>query len=109
MSKQTTQSQFPDHVPIMVEECLDFFSDSQLKIFVDGTLGAAGHAKAILKAHPEIESYIGFDQDKEALELAKKNLEGFGNKILYQNANFSSLEPVLSNLSIKMVDGFFLT
>ena len=97
------------HISVMLKECLDFFEKRQLRTFFEGTLGAGGHAEAILKAHPEIECYIGCDQDPEALEIARKRLAPWKEKLLLVHANFSSLESILEQHSISSVDGFFLT
>ena len=69
------------HMPVLVREVLEVFADKDLRIFFDGTLGAGGHAKAILEAHPEIENYIGCDQDPRAHELAAVTLKPWGEKV----------------------------
>ncbi len=96
------------HVPVMVEECLKHFSGLSMEVFFEGTLGAGGHARAILEAHPEIKRYIGCDQDPEALELAHMHLKPWEDKIAFVNGNFSGLDKHLSKLGIDQVDGFFL-
>lgn len=68
------------HKPVLLREVLQVFEGKNLKLFFDGTLGAAGHARAILEEHPEIEKYIGCDRDPIALELASKALEKWGGK-----------------------------
>lgn len=97
------------HLPVMTAECLHFFAETQLKVFFDGTLGAGGHAKAILSAHPEIEIYIGCDQDPEALEIARQNLKEWKDKVEFVKGNFEDLDQILKELKLKTVDGFFLT
>jgi len=42
------------HEPVLVAECLDFFAEIEVFVFVDGTLGAGGHAQKMLAAHPSI-------------------------------------------------------
>ena len=98
-----------EHVPVMEDECLKFFSDVKLKVFFEGTLGAGGHAKAILEAHPEIERYIGCDQDPEAIEIAKKVLAPWKDKVEFVHDNFVNLDRILAARKINQVDGFFLT
>lgn len=93
----------------MTAECLHFFAETQLKVFFDGTLGAGGHAKAILSAHPEIEIYIGCDQDPEALEIARQNLKEWKDKVEFVKGNFEDLDQILKELKLKTVEGFFLT
>jgi 16S rRNA (cytosine1402-N4)-methyltransferase len=80
-----------------------------MKVFLDGTLGAGGHAKAILEAHPEIECYIALDRDAQALEIAKANLDAFKDRVVFRQSNFADLDQVVVELGIKEVDGFFLT
>lgn len=102
-------NQKSEHSSVMLEECLRFFADQKLRVFLDGTLGAGGHAKALLEAHPEIETYIGCDQDPEALEIARQNLKGWEGKVKFVRSNFEHLDRVLQEKGIKQVDGFFLT
>ncbi len=95
------------HVPVMLEEFLEHFSKLKIKTFYDGTLGAAGHAKALLESHPEIETYYGCDQDANALEIAKAKLEPWKDKVVYLHDNFVHLDKHLED--VESVDGFFLT
>ena len=69
------------HIPVMLQESLEVFKDQKLSTFFDGTLGAGGFAKAMLEAHPEIQTYFGCDQDERALEIAKENLKDFEGKV----------------------------
>lgn len=97
------------HIPVMLNESLEIFEGQTLKTFFDGTLGAAGFAKALLEAHPEIETYYGCDQDERALELAQDNLKDFKGKVTFIHSNFSLLEDELKERGVEQVDGFFLT
>lgn len=97
------------HTSVMTGECLKGFEGTELKVFFEGTLGAGGHAEAILKAHPQIERYIGCDRDPEALEIAKSRLASWKNKVEFVRGNFANLETILKEKGIKQVSGFFLT
>ena len=97
------------HVSILVQEMLHFFQNSQLSIFFDGTLGAGGHAKAILEAHPEVQRFIGCDKDPEALEIAARVLDPWKDKVELIQGNFANLDQYLNERNIQRVDGFFLT
>jgi len=97
------------HISVMVKECLQGFSGANLGIFFEGTVGAGGHAKAILEAHPEIHTYIGCDQDLEALAIAREVLKPWQKKVQLVHGNFSFLDEMLAQRGIKKVDGFFLT
>ena len=97
------------HISILENEMAAFFAESDLKVYVDGTVGAGGHAKRILEEHPEIERFIGFDQDPQALSIAKKTLEKWADKVELVHANFEEISKTLSKMKVKAVNGFFLT
>ena len=97
------------HTPIMVKQVLKNFEGVQLRVFFDGTLGAGGHAKAILEAHPEIERYIGCDKDPEALRLAQQRLSAWKDKLECVHSDFSLLDHILKEKGIESVDGLLLS
>lgn len=103
-----TLSKESPHAPVMLQEMLELFSECSLKTYVDGTLGAGGHARAILEAHPEIEQMVVFDQDMHAHKIAKQNLAPWKDKVIFVHSNFSKLDEVLKKHDIEQVDGFFL-
>ncbi len=105
----TSPSKRADHTSVMVEECLKGFEGSLLTTFFEGTVGAGGHAEAILKAHPEIKRYIGCDQDPQALAIASSRLKPWKDKVELVRGNFIDLDTILSKRGIKEVNGFFLT
>ncbi|HSX12574.1 MAG TPA: 16S rRNA (cytosine(1402)-N(4))-methyltransferase [Rhabdochlamydiaceae bacterium] len=96
------------HQPVLVQEVLEGFAEVSLSVFYEGTLGAAGHAQEILKAHPEIKRYIACDLDQEALALARKQLEPWKEKVDLIHGNFMDLDAHLEERGIQEVDGFFL-
>jgi 16S rRNA (cytosine1402-N4)-methyltransferase len=97
------------HKPVMLEECVKYFEDKKIKVFFDGTLGAGGHAKALLAAHPEIEMYIGCDRDESSFAIAKDTLAPWKDKLVFVHGNFADLDKHLKRLNVSQVDGFFLT
>lgn len=96
------------HIPVLPEEVVKGFEGCELRIFFDGTLGAGGHAEAILTAHPEIECYIGCDRDPSALQIASERLAKWGSKVRFVHGNFLDVDAMLEALAIEKVDGFFL-
>lgn len=96
------------HTPVMLDEVVSYFDGKKIKVFFDGTLGAGGHAEAILQAHPEIETYIGCDQDPAALAIASERLQPWKEKLKLFHGNSSELDKMVASLGIKHVDGFFL-
>jgi len=97
------------HIPVMLNESLEIFQGMKLSSFFDGTLGAGGFAKALLEAHPEIETYYGCDQDENALAIAKENLKEFEGKVEFIHSNFRDVKEVLMERGVKQIEGFFLT
>lgn len=98
-----------EHISVLEKECLALFEGVSLKVFFEGTVGAGGHAKAILEAHPEIKKYIGCDLDPEALLIAKETLKPWKDKVELVHGNFAHLDRYLEERGIQAVDGFFLT
>lgn len=96
-----------EHISVLEEETIGFFADRKMGVFFEGTVGAGGHAKAILTAHPEITRYIGCDVDPEALSLAKEVLAPWADKVELIQGNFAHLDRYLTERGIQEVDGFF--
>lgn len=92
------------HQSVLLRECLALFEGTSLTVFLDGTLGAGGHAEALLAAHPEIQTYIGMDQDETALTIAKERLKPWEHKMRYVHSNFTDLPKVID----KPVNGILL-
>ena len=63
------------HVPVMLNECIEGLNIKEDGIYVDGTLGGAGHSREILKHLSNKGLLIGIDRDEEALKAAKENLK----------------------------------
>lgn len=92
------------HEPVLLQEFLEFFSEKKIRFFVDGTVGAGGHSRALLEAHPEIERFIGLDRDPAALELAQENLKPWKEKLTLVHSNFRYLKEAVP---LESVDGIF--
>lgn len=93
------------HLSVLLNEIVDAFKDRHLKFVVDATLGAGGHAEALLKKHNEIECLIGIDQDPIARLIAEERLSPWGTRVHIISGNFSHLKQYLTALGIKGVDG----
>lgn len=97
------------HISVLLDEIIAAFKPCQLRSFFEGTLGAGGHAKALLGDHPEIQTYIGCDQDENALLIAQEKLQSYKGIVRFEKSNFSSLDTLLKKHHLETVDGFFLT
>ncbi len=95
------------HKPVMLNECIEGLQIKQNGIYVDGTLGGAGHSKEIAKALNNTGILIGIDRDQEALQAAKENLKEFKN-VEYIHGNHDDIISILENENIDGVDGILL-
>ncbi|MGH9399434.1 MAG: 16S rRNA (cytosine(1402)-N(4))-methyltransferase RsmH [Thermoanaerobaculia bacterium] len=82
------------HKPVLLEETVGWLAPERGGFFVDATLGAAGHAEALLERGGQIR-LLGLDRDPEALALAGRRLARFGPRVELVEANFSDLDSVL--------------
>ena len=83
------------HIPVLLNEVLDFFSTTKSGIIIDATLGLGGHSYYLLKQNSNI-SILGFDKDIEALNFAKERLKEFEGRFELINDSFSAISNVLS-------------
>ena len=95
------------HEPVMLLECINGLNIKKDGIYVDGTLGGAGHSKEILKRLSDKGKLIGIDRDIEALNAAKENLKEFTN-VIYVHDNHDNIKSILENLKVEKVDGILL-
>ena len=95
------------HKPVMLENCIKELNIKKDGIYVDGTLGGAGHSKEILKKISNKGLLIGIDRDEEALKAAQENLKEFRN-VIYIHDNHDNIKNILQKLEIERVDGILL-
>ncbi len=95
------------HKPVMLKECIEGLNIKPNGIYVDGTLGGAGHSKEIVKKLSEKGLLIGIDRDEDALKAAKENLKEYDN-VKYVKDNHDNIKQILENLGIEKVDGILL-
>lgn len=96
-----------NHKSVLLEECIENLDIKSDGIYVDGTLGGAGHSKEILKHLTEVGLLIGIDRDLEALQAAKENLKDFSN-VKYVHGNHDEIKEILKDCNIDKVDGILL-
>ena len=95
------------HKPVLLEETIKGLNIKPDGIYVDGTLGGAGHSKEIVKQLSPKGMLIGIDRDEEALKAAKENLKQYDN-VKYIHGNHDEIEEILNKLEIEEVDGILL-
>lgn len=95
------------HQPVMLQECIEGLKIKEKGIYVDGTLGGAGHSIEITKRLSGKGKLIGIDRDEEALKAAKEKLKDFSN-VIYIHNNHDNIQEILESLKIEKVDGILL-
>ena len=95
------------HVSVLLDECIEGLNIRPDGIYVDGTLGGAGHSSQIA-ARLTTGRLIGIDRDPVALKAAGERLAPFGDQVTLVHSNFCEIANVLDNLGIEGVDGILL-
>lgn len=96
-----------NHIPVMLNEVIEGLNIKKDGIYVDGTLGGAGHSKEIVKRLNN-GRLIGIDQDINAIKKAKSELKDFQDKVTIVHDNFKNVKSVLKELNIHKIDGVLL-
>ena len=96
-----------EHIPVLLNECIEGLNIRKNGIYVDGTLGGAGHSKKIATALENTGTLIGIDRDEEAIKKAKDTLKQFTN-VIYVQDNHDNIKEIIEKLNIVKVDGILL-
>jgi 16S rRNA (cytosine1402-N4)-methyltransferase len=89
-------------------EVLEYLNCQSGRVYVDGTVGSGGHARAILERSSPTGRLIGLDWDEQAIARAQENLAVFGKRVELQKGNFKDLKTILESFSLVGVDGILL-
>ncbi|MDP4143261.1 MAG: 16S rRNA (cytosine(1402)-N(4))-methyltransferase RsmH [Bacillota bacterium] len=95
------------HVSVLLNETIDGLDIKNEGIYVDCTLGGAGHSIEVLKKMNGNGILVGIDQDLNALNASKKKLEEFNN-VKFVHSNFYNIDSILEELGIEQVDGILM-
>lgn len=96
------------HVPVMLEEVLEYLAPKENEVFVDGTLGMGGHAIRVLQRIGPKGLLIGLDRDDQSLAFATERLHDYAHQTHFVHKDFRHINDVLSDLNIQKVDGILL-
>ena len=96
------------HKSVLLQETIDNLNIKPDGIYVDGTLGGAGHSEQIAKRLGDGGRLIGIDQDEDAIAAASKRLEPYGDKVTIVRDNYQNFRRILDELEIQKVDGILL-
>jgi 16S rRNA (cytosine1402-N4)-methyltransferase len=96
------------HVPVLYHEVVDALQPRPGHRYVDATLGAGGHAAGILSASAPDGRLLGLDADPEAISYARQVLEVYGDRVVFQVANFRQIGVVAHAVGFGEVDGILM-
>ncbi len=82
------------HEPVMVDEVVSLFATVPAGVIVDATVGGGGHSRALLTAHPQLQ-VVGLDQDADAVQAAREQLAGFGERAEVHKSSFGALAELV--------------
>ncbi len=95
------------HIPVLLQECIKGLDIKEDGIYIDGTLGGAGHSEKLVENVSQMGRLIGIDRDEEALKSASRKLENYHN-VTYVHGNHDAIKSILEDLGIEKVDGILL-
>jgi len=96
-----------EHIPVLLNEVIEGLNIKPDGIYVDGTLGGAGHSLEIVKRLTS-GKLIGIDQDINAINKAKEVLQDYLDKVIFVHDNYVNIERILRDLNIDGIDGILL-
>ena len=102
MANQQTESV---HVPVLTEEVVQFLQPQQGGLFLDATIGLAGHASVLLESLGPNGQLLGIDRDAEALALAAQRLTAFRGRYQLVHANYSEIREIAAQKGIQQFQG----
>ena len=93
------------HVPVLLDEVLQFLEPMPGGRFIDATLGAGGHARAVLERTAPDGKVLGIDQDESALAGARETLTSFGSRLVFVHSNFKNIGQIAAECGFLGADG----
>ena len=94
-----------NHVSVLLDECIENLNIKEDGVYVDCTMGGAGHSKEIVKRLSNKGLFIGFDQDKNAIATAKERLAEYSDRVKFVHSNFENLKSELEKIGVYKIDG----
>ena len=97
-----------EHTPVLLNETLEYLDPKPGGVYIDGTLGGAGHSSEIVKRIVPGGVLIGIDQDSNAIDAAKRRLEAYKDNVVIVRDNFRNIKTIALQKGFKEVDGILL-
>lgn len=93
------------HVSVLLNECIENLKIKPDGVYVDCTMGGAGHSKEIVKKLSDKGLFIGFDQDKNAINTARERLSEYESRVKFVHSNFENIKEELEKIGVYKIDG----
>ncbi|MEW6410518.1 MAG: 16S rRNA (cytosine(1402)-N(4))-methyltransferase RsmH, partial [Nitrospirota bacterium] len=97
-----------NHIPVLLNETINYLNPKRGDIYIDGTIGYGGHAIEIIKRILPGGKLIGIDRDVDVIEIAKKKLSIYGDAVKVIHGDFGDMMAIVSELGIAVVNGILL-
>ena len=95
------------HKPVLLEECINGLNIKPNGIYVDATVGGAGHSREIAKRLSKEGTLICFDKDQKAIEVSKQRLSGFECKVIFATCDFCEIKSFLKEQNIDIISHWY--
>lgn len=97
-----------EHIPVLLDEVLDLLQPRPGGLYIDGTVGAGGHAAGILEVSAPDGRLLAFDRDREALAFAQERLQRFTDRVTFVHASYAAMGELAPVHGFAPVDGILL-
>ncbi len=108
MIESTLQEKHVNHIPVMLSEVLEYLNLQKHGVYIDGTIGAGGHAKNILGSPSFSRKVIGLDRDAKALEICKNQFGASAHLLTTHRTSYHKFPEIMHELGISLVNGILL-
>lgn len=108
MHLSSSQETGQPHIPVMVSEVLEYLDVRPEGIYLDGTVGAGGHASHILAEIGTSGKLIGIDRDEEALDICRKRFSDASSTLSLHHGSYHTFQPILDYLGVDQLNGLLL-
>lgn len=97
-----------EHIPVLLKETLEYLDPKPGGVYIDGTLGGAGHSSEIVKRIIPEGVLLGIDQDSNAINAAKEHLKAYMDNVIIVRDNFRNIKAIAMDCGFREVDGVLL-
>jgi 16S rRNA (cytosine1402-N4)-methyltransferase len=96
------------HMPVLLNESIEYLNIKNDGVYADGTLGGGGHAEKICERLGSDGLFIGIDRDEDAIKAGKERLKNYNCKKIYVRSNYSEIKQILEETGAACIDGAVL-